>query len=86
MSNCLPQPNEPSSNYLYYIDMRLVKPFAEQQYLRGRVCHHPEDEPIGFGLLTTKPLHHVSMMRFHFCLTFFVHILLNIKLRHLFLM
>uniref|UniRef100_A0A094ZUJ5 Endoribonuclease Dcr-1 n=1 Tax=Schistosoma haematobium TaxID=6185 RepID=A0A094ZUJ5_SCHHA len=61
MSNCLPQPNEPSSSYLYYIDMRLVKPFAEQQYLRGRVCHHPEDEPIGFGLLTTKPLHHIPI-------------------------
>nr|ABQ02405.1 dicer [Schistosoma mansoni] len=61
MSNCLPQPNEPSSNYLYYIDMHLVKPFAEQQYLRGRVCHHPENEPIGFGLLTTKPLHHIPI-------------------------
>ncbi|CAH8541405.1 unnamed protein product [Schistosoma turkestanicum] len=61
LSNCLPRPDEPSSNYLYYIDMRLVKPFQEQQNLRGRICHRPEDEPLGFGLLTTKPLHHIPI-------------------------
>ncbi|CAH8588236.1 unnamed protein product [Heterobilharzia americana] len=60
MSNCLPQPGEPSPNYLYYIDMRLVNPLpGQQQNQHDRPCHYPEDEPISFGLLTTKPIHHV---------------------------
>ncbi|KAH8873712.1 Endoribonuclease Dcr-1 [Schistosoma japonicum] len=62
LSNCLPQPgSEKSPNYLYYIDVHLVKPFSEHQNVRSRVCHHPEDEPIGFGLLTTKPIHHIPI-------------------------
>ncbi|VDQ12935.1 unnamed protein product [Trichobilharzia regenti] len=62
MSNCLPQPGEPSPNYLYYIDVRLVNPFPGQQNNSQctRQYHRPEQEPVGFGILTTKPIHHVS--------------------------
>nr|CAH8863218.1 unnamed protein product [Trichobilharzia regenti] len=63
MSNCLPQPGEPSPNYLYYIDVRLVNPFPGQQNNSQctRQYHRPEQEPVGFGILTTKPIHHIPI-------------------------
>ncbi|TGZ70827.1 hypothetical protein CRM22_002980 [Opisthorchis felineus] len=59
MRNCLPQAGDPSPNYLYFIDMRLASALPEYHNVRGRPCFRPEDEPLGFGLLTTKPLHHI---------------------------
>ncbi|KAF6777940.1 hypothetical protein AHF37_02085 [Paragonimus kellicotti] len=59
LHNCLPQPGDPSPNYLYFIDMRLTNALPAQQNVRGRPCFRPENEPLGFGLLTLKPLHHI---------------------------
>ncbi|OON21194.1 RNase3 domain protein [Opisthorchis viverrini] len=59
MRNCLPQAGDPSPNYLYFIDMRLASALPEYHNVRGRPCFRPEDEPLGFGLLTKKPLHHI---------------------------
>ncbi|THD22021.1 Dicer-1 [Fasciola hepatica] len=59
LSNCFPQCGNPSPNYLYYIDMELTNVLPDYQNARGRPCYRPEDEPLGFGLLTTKPLHHI---------------------------
>ncbi|KAF5402375.1 Endoribonuclease Dicer [Paragonimus heterotremus] len=59
LHNCLPQSGDPSPNYLYFIDMRLTNALPAQQNVRGRPCFRPENEPLGFGLLTLKPLHHI---------------------------
>ncbi|VDP87442.1 unnamed protein product [Echinostoma caproni] len=39
--------------------MELTNALPDYQNARGRPCYRPEKEPLGFGLLTTKPLHHV---------------------------
>ncbi|VDN15605.1 unnamed protein product [Dibothriocephalus latus] len=68
MTCCLPAAD--SQNYLFFIDLRLNACAPDAQNVRNRPCHRPESEALGFGLLSRKPLYHVSAFP-HFSLFIF---------------